>query len=454
MTFLKLAIRSLLYHWRVNLSVALGVAAATAVLTGALVVGDSVRESLREMTVDRLGRIDELIVQDHFFDQALVTQLQGTPALQDNYRDAVGVMLFAQATVELPGESGKTRAANVLVLATDQQSAPSFWDLGDPSTAPAKRPGQGEVILNRQLADDLGARVGDAVTIRLPQPEDIPADSPLGEKTDRIRSLPRLKVIEIIENRGLGRFSLHPRQSEPRNAFVSLAHLQNAFREPDKINAILVAGSRADTAPRAAASQALTDALAPTLDDLGLHVKHVRLTHPSVAAGAESAGEVIYDYYSLSSDRMILPPAVQEAAAAAFADPGGQPLLTYLANRIDRVTPATDPSPPAPIPYSMVASIDFNDQFPLRDTAGQLIGPLHEGEIVLTSWAAEDLGCQVGDSVRITYFLPESQHGAAEESTATFTVRAVTPLVPPTRPYLPDRSCNSPNGPPWPTIRH
>ena len=45
-TFLKLAIRSLSYYWRINVTVALGVAAATAVLTGALVVGDSVRESL------------------------------------------------------------------------------------------------------------------------------------------------------------------------------------------------------------------------------------------------------------------------------------------------------------------------------------------------------------------------------------------------------------------------
>ena len=50
--------RSLLHHWRINCAVALGVAAATAVLTGALLIGDAMRGSLRTLTLDRLGRID------------------------------------------------------------------------------------------------------------------------------------------------------------------------------------------------------------------------------------------------------------------------------------------------------------------------------------------------------------------------------------------------------------
>ena len=53
--------KSLRHHWRIHLAVALGVAAATAVLTGALVIGDSVRGSLRHLVLDRLGRIDELL---------------------------------------------------------------------------------------------------------------------------------------------------------------------------------------------------------------------------------------------------------------------------------------------------------------------------------------------------------------------------------------------------------
>jgi hypothetical protein len=59
--------RSLTFHWRTNLAVVLGVAAATAVLAGALVVGDSVRQSLREMALGRLGRTDTLVSSVGFF---------------------------------------------------------------------------------------------------------------------------------------------------------------------------------------------------------------------------------------------------------------------------------------------------------------------------------------------------------------------------------------------------
>ncbi len=67
MSLFHLAFRSLLYHWRSNLAVALGVMAATAVLTGALVVGDSVSGSLRHLAIDRLGDIDAALVTPHFF---------------------------------------------------------------------------------------------------------------------------------------------------------------------------------------------------------------------------------------------------------------------------------------------------------------------------------------------------------------------------------------------------
>ena len=61
MTRFQLLQRSLRFHWRIHLAVALGVAAAAAVLTGALLVGDSVRGSLRHLVLDRLGRIDEAL---------------------------------------------------------------------------------------------------------------------------------------------------------------------------------------------------------------------------------------------------------------------------------------------------------------------------------------------------------------------------------------------------------
>ena len=67
--------RSLRHHWRINLAVALGVSAATAVLTGALLIGDSTRGSLRQLTLDRLGSIDEVLITDRFFRQEMAAQI-------------------------------------------------------------------------------------------------------------------------------------------------------------------------------------------------------------------------------------------------------------------------------------------------------------------------------------------------------------------------------------------
>ena len=57
-TILGTALSSLRYFFKSHLAIALGVAAATAVITGALVVGDSVRGSLRAIVEDRLANVD------------------------------------------------------------------------------------------------------------------------------------------------------------------------------------------------------------------------------------------------------------------------------------------------------------------------------------------------------------------------------------------------------------
>ena len=61
--------------WRTNLAVALAVMAASAVLTGALLVGDSMRGSLRHLLLDQLGPIDEVLVTDRFFRAELADEL-------------------------------------------------------------------------------------------------------------------------------------------------------------------------------------------------------------------------------------------------------------------------------------------------------------------------------------------------------------------------------------------
>lgn len=405
---------SLRFHWRIHISVALGVAAAAAVLTGALLVGDSVRGSLRALTLDRLGRIDQLLVADHFFRQQLATELAKT----DSSLKVVPAILFPAGTVERSGESDRSRAGGVTVIA----SGPEFWQLGDAhvlGTAPP--PQSGQIVLNAPLADELGAKVGDRLILRLGKMNQVPADSPLGRKTDRIQSVPELEVVGIVPAESLGRFSLQPMQTAPHNAYVSLDTLQSALEVPDQINAIFVSG--ASESPK----------LTPRMADFGLTLKHVRREF-----GEGETKEVIFDYFSLSSDRMMLSPEVEQAAMKAFGEFHAQSVLTYLANSIERVGQAGETAAadkPKGIPYSTISAIDPLPGGPLVDDAGQSLPKLADDEIALTSWAAADQGAKVGDRIRVTFFEPETTHGNERETSAEFRVAAMVPLTEPSKGY-------------------
>ena len=108
-------LRNLLYFWRINLAVVLGAAVATAVLTGALLVGDSVRGSLRDLTLDRLGNVDEALVTDQFFRQKLAGDLRNNSLFKEGFSDAVPAILL---TGSITNAESKTRASKVNIMGT------------------------------------------------------------------------------------------------------------------------------------------------------------------------------------------------------------------------------------------------------------------------------------------------------------------------------------------------
>ena len=67
--------RNLAWYWRTNLAVLLGVATAAGVLGGALLVGDSVRTSLRDLVLARLGNTDYVVSRNGFLREDLAAPL-------------------------------------------------------------------------------------------------------------------------------------------------------------------------------------------------------------------------------------------------------------------------------------------------------------------------------------------------------------------------------------------
>ncbi len=381
---------------------------ATAVLTGALLVGDSVQGSLRDLALDRLGQIDAALVTPHFFRQSLANELKAyrDPKLPDARIVARAAMLL-QATLTSGGADEHRAAGHVTVLGCDA----SFWQF-DPG-GPQPKIHSGEIVLNRPLADQLGVKVGADVVVRLPIIGDIPAESTLGRKKNTVRELPALRVVEIIPAQRLGRFGLHPSQQIPYNAFVSLEELQAKLDRDNRANAIFATLSPADSITADDQQPLLGRALQPRLADYGLSIAKTK-----------------FGYFNFTTDRMLLDDPSELAAERAFRDLDGQPTLTYLANYIL----AGDGK--AKIPYSTVTGLDLRTEPPLgpfltRD--GEAIGAIGNDEIVLNSWTADDMaeqGVKVkqGDEIELQFFEPESLHGGEHERTEKFRLKAIVDM--------------------------
>ena len=148
LSMLRLTLNSLAHHWRINVAVALGVAAGTAVLTGALLVGDSMHGSLRDLTLGRLGRVDEVLLAPRFFRRQLAEELAADAEFPKHFREALPAVIL-RASLQNPRTGALVGRSTV--LGVDEW----FWDAGSPEIAvrPTKLPGRSEVILTQQWAD-------------------------------------------------------------------------------------------------------------------------------------------------------------------------------------------------------------------------------------------------------------------------------------------------------------
>ncbi|WP_428306085.1 FtsX-like permease family protein [Lacipirellula sp.] len=378
---------SLRQYRRVHLAVAAGVAVTTAVITGALLVGDSMRGSLRDLALGSLGRIDSVLIAEHpFREQGLLAE--------DADVEAAPLLLTQGSALFRDKEGQSHRAAQLQVLGV----TPEFWQFAEPPMqSPVERGNQ--IALTADVADELGVAVGDAVLLRIPIMKSIPADSTLGEKeeTAATRRLTVSAILDADDQASLARFSMRPNQTAPRNAFVPLATMQSLLDLPDQANGLAIAGDVS------------FENLRPTLADFGVTVKEVAI-----------AGEP--RYLQIAADRLVLPPALVAVAQQLDGQRGLQPVVTYLANRMSAGNRR--------VPYSTIAGVDSTAALgPVVDEQGQPI-ELAVDEVAINDWTADDLGVAVGDEVTFTWYDPETTHGELREhAPLTLKVRAILPLA-------------------------
>jgi ABC-type lipoprotein release transport system permease subunit len=326
MRLYTLLARNLAWYWRTNLAVLLGVATATGVLGGAALVGDSVRASLRDLVLARLGTTDSIVTRPGFFRQDLAA---GTPII-------------------------------ALEGVVDHEAGVEVYGMDTP-----------QVLITAALAQELGAKPGDDILLRVPKPSPIPLESLHGRRDDAIRTI-RLTVGQIGHE-----FSLRPQQGDVRAIYLPLARLQRDLNLPGKVNTLLLPHAPIDLKQHY------------TLADVGLRVR--TLDNPACL--------------SLEADSALISDSV--AAAAQSLGYRTQPILTYLANAI-RIHQHE-------IPYSLVTALDSN------------LAPADDDGITLNAWAARELGAHIGDPVTLDYYVFRSDSRLHTE-TAEFRVERIVPL--------------------------
>ncbi len=391
-----LVTRSLVFYWRSNLAVIAGVAAAVAVLAGALLVGDSVRSSLRQLVLSRLGATDEVIAAPGFFRTQLALELQQQSDFNRNFTGAIPLINLEGIVTH---DESKRRAAGVQVYGI---SDAFFAFHGHREVA---FPSGDATLISPGLAMELGAKPGENLLLRIEKPSAIPAESLHGRKEDLGITL-RATVVQILGTDSLGEFSLRPQQSAVRAIFIPIQRLQRNLEQDGKANTILLARRDPNQADKmvndnsiAVARKALNDIV--TLDDLGLRT---RVLETQGCISMESASAVISDK---AAER------ARKAAVTVNLRPS--PILTYLANTMrigDRQ-----------IPYSLVTALDPRDYERLKNSSRSEL----EHPLLLNDWAGRDLSARPGQTISLDYYVwrDEGQIGTA---TATFQLDSIIPL--------------------------
>ena len=367
MSFWKLVLRSLFHYWAINLMVLLGVALTSAIISGALVVGDSVRESLRRNAEARLSGVGTVLVGgERFFSDELASRVS----------DYDAPVLQVEGTV---GTRGRGKRANkVQILGVDHR----FWTLSRSGKTPEKLTGEDWFAVNDILADRIEKKEGATLICKVEIPGELSKDAPLSGESEQTQPFTG-EISAILGADDMGRYSLRAEQVPRPTVFMPLKRLQSILEKPGKSNLIL----------------------SPTTDGESFKTdvsRHWNLTDAALQI-KEASGNIL----SLSSSRIFIDPSTNDLAAKTAET--SDVVLTYLANKIrfgDKITP-----------YSMVTGTSANLPSPVS-------GDLGDNEIILCQWAADDLGVKVGDTVTLDFYVFEAGRKLVEKS-ADFTVHSI-----------------------------
>ncbi|MEI7725112.1 MAG: ABC transporter permease [Bacteroidota bacterium] len=380
MTWARLIFRNLWFHCKPYLSLMAGVVISTTVLTGALIVGDSVRFSLQRHTDIRLGKIKyALQANNRFFRQELANELS------EKINSPIAPVLQVGGIAINTDQDLRINQAQVLGI---DDRFMKLWE------QPMDIPGIDEAIISINVAEKLNLKPGDEFLLKIQKQGKAPPDAPfVSEKAPSVSI--RVKVKSIAGDEQSGRFSLKNNQTAPFNIFIPLQQMASLLEVGGSANLLLATDSTKPLISASLLDSAMKICLKPA--DVGLHIGNpVRVNDPDGMISEQ-----------ITSDRIFFDNSTSKAVMSTI--PGCFPILTYLVNSISSGARST--------PYSFVTAT--SESFMKQ--------PLGPGQIILCDWLAKDLGVGAGDSVMLRYFLMGPLRSLREDS-ARFMVKSVFPI--------------------------
>jgi ABC-type antimicrobial peptide transport system permease subunit len=359
-------IRNIHYYKRYYLLIALAVVLTNTIITGSLLIGDSVRHTLVSRVDDRLG-------------QTLTLITSGTGFMDIPEERSSGFVPENSSPLS-PDHSAQVLFTNGFVPSGISLLPVSIWGI-DSSLQAIAAPGFvvpdiGEVVINQKTADELSVAIGDYLVVRLPNTQMIPSGSLF--VTDNYTASLRLRIKAIIGRQQSGNLSLRNEQTIPFNLFINRGELNAELELSGKCN-IILSNIRLD-------KKVLSDFWEPEFS--GIRVE---------------AGN---GYQEIVSDRIFIEQDIVSHIDARF--PKSNHLFSYLVNDISAHGDT--------IPYSFVTAIDRFGEIELADD-----------EILLSDYAARRINVSQGDTVSLAYFV-SAELKILTEMRHSFIVKDIVPL--------------------------
>lgn len=358
-SFLHIAVRSLKHDHKNVFYQVIIIALLTGVITGALMTGSSVRDSLKNTSLTKLGNTGIVISSGmRYFNPSLAAKVESITGLEST------------GLLEIDGycqnfTAGTTSPA-IKIFAVDDD----FFSFHGNDNI---RLANGEVAINQKLSAYLNLNPGDELIIKFGVLSDLPADAPFSPDKSNTTSFV-IRTGMILSSSESGDFSLGISQITPLNVFMSLSDLKNRIDEFPGVNRLLL-----ENKPGVTVAGIYHD-LEQTIgyDDIGLSIREIPRTGG----------------FEIISDRVFIDELVAGEIEKLSLE--SYPAITYLANSIDLNDKST--------PYSFISALDPNFYPGLPPGNG----------IILNRWLADDLQASTGDTVAVKYFTVDSGNHLVE----------------------------------------